>query len=169
MCRAGMNRPAGTGDVTDREFLSGNNWQPVRSSNSNSPTLFPIMSYHRQIILFIHGCCSVTGQRLTGPFAPLLLPDVSWAKGYEPARTSIVPCRSQDEARKAELRAALGKQKISENIDFPKLNGKELAAIYQKHSGRRVIVSTAASTAEFRFIFEAILVCAKFCGKLLGR
>jgi hypothetical protein len=49
----------------------------------------------------------------------------------------------------------LGNTKITEPIEELKLNGDALAGLYTKYTGRRVIVSTAASTGEFRFVQDA--------------
>ncbi len=49
----------------------------------------------------------------------------------------------------------LGETKITAPIEELKLNGDGLAGLYHKFTGRRVIVATAAATAEFRFIQEA--------------
>jgi general secretion pathway protein D len=49
----------------------------------------------------------------------------------------------------------LGERKIVEPIVQPKLNGSELAALYKKYTGRRVIVSAAAAQTEFAFVQEA--------------
>ncbi len=49
----------------------------------------------------------------------------------------------------------LGETKITEPIEELKLSGDALAGLYRKYTGRRVIVSTAASTAEFRFVQDA--------------
>ncbi|HEY8962161.1 MAG TPA: secretin N-terminal domain-containing protein, partial [Luteolibacter sp.] len=46
-------------------------------------------------------------------------------------------------------------RKIVEPIVQPKLNGNELAALYKKYTGRRVIVSAAAAQTEFAFVQEA--------------
>ncbi|TAG08624.1 MAG: hypothetical protein EAZ42_09920 [Verrucomicrobia bacterium] len=51
--------------------------------------------------------------------------------------------------------AELGKTLITEPIEEPKLSGDALGGLYRKYTGRRVIVSTAASTAEFRFVQDA--------------
>ncbi|MFT3991290.1 MAG: secretin N-terminal domain-containing protein [Luteolibacter sp.] len=45
--------------------------------------------------------------------------------------------------------------KITEDITEPKLSGTALAGLYRKYTGRRVIVTSAASTAEFSFVQEA--------------
>ncbi len=49
----------------------------------------------------------------------------------------------------------LGDNQITEDIIEPKLSGNALAALYRRYTGRRVIVSNAASTAEFSFVQEA--------------
>ena len=49
----------------------------------------------------------------------------------------------------------LADRKITEPIVQPKLNGNELAALYKKYTGRRVIVSAAAAQTEFAFVQEA--------------
>jgi hypothetical protein len=51
--------------------------------------------------------------------------------------------------------APLGETKIVANIVEPKLDGKALATLYQKFTGRRVLVAAAAATAEFSFVYEA--------------
>lgn len=50
---------------------------------------------------------------------------------------------------------ALADTKITEPIEELKLSGDALAGLYRKFTGRRVIVSSAASTAEFRFVQDA--------------
>jgi type II secretion system protein D len=49
----------------------------------------------------------------------------------------------------------LGENKIVEDIIEPKLSGNALAGLYRKYTGRRVIVSAAASIAEFSFVQDA--------------
>jgi type II secretion system protein D len=44
---------------------------------------------------------------------------------------------------------------IVEDIIEPKLSGNALAGLYRKYTGRRVIVTAAAQTAEFSFVQEA--------------
>ena len=51
--------------------------------------------------------------------------------------------------------ATLGETKIVEDINEPKLSGNALAGLYRRYTGRRVIVSAAASAAEFSFVQEA--------------
>ncbi len=49
----------------------------------------------------------------------------------------------------------LGETKIVEDIIEPKLSGDSLAGLWRKYTGRRVIVTSAAATAEFHFVQEA--------------
>jgi general secretion pathway protein D len=49
----------------------------------------------------------------------------------------------------------LAEQKITQAITEPKLTGTALADLYRKFTGRRVIISAQASTAEFSFIQDA--------------
>lgn len=49
----------------------------------------------------------------------------------------------------------LGDTQITELIEEPKLSGDDLAALYRKYTGRRVIVASAAAQAEFSFIQDA--------------
>jgi len=49
----------------------------------------------------------------------------------------------------------LGESRIVADIAEPKLNGKGLAELYRKFTGRRVIVSAAAAAAEFSFVQAA--------------
>lgn len=44
---------------------------------------------------------------------------------------------------------------IAEDIEYLAMSGNDLAALYRKYTGRRVIVSSAASKAEFEFIQPA--------------
>jgi general secretion pathway protein D len=49
----------------------------------------------------------------------------------------------------------LGETKITESIEEEKISGFSLANLYQKYTGRRVIVTTAANAAEFSFFQNA--------------
>lgn len=51
--------------------------------------------------------------------------------------------------------AALGQTLIRENLEYLALSGNDLAGLYRKYTGRRVIVASAASKAEFEFIQPA--------------
>ena len=50
---------------------------------------------------------------------------------------------------------SLGETKITEPIEEPKLSGSALAGLYRKYTGHRVLVPTAAASAEFSFIQDA--------------
>ena len=49
----------------------------------------------------------------------------------------------------------MGDTKIVEDIIEKKLTGDALAGLYRRYTGRRVLVTTAAATAEFSFVQEA--------------
>jgi len=51
--------------------------------------------------------------------------------------------------------ADLGDTLIQEGIDYVKIDGNELARLYRTYTGRRVIVASSATTAEFQFIQPA--------------
>ncbi|HEY8992082.1 MAG TPA: secretin N-terminal domain-containing protein, partial [Luteolibacter sp.] len=68
--------------------------------------------------------------------------------GFGRPAAPVAPAANQDNV-------PLADRKITESIIQPKLNGNELAALYKKYTGRRVIVSAAAAQAEFAFIQEA--------------
>jgi general secretion pathway protein D len=85
------------------------------------------MSFDRSIIVLLLAWGTASGQRLA-PVAP---------------------------AAAAKPDAPLGETRIVEDIIAPKLHGKDLAALYRKFTGRRVIVAVAAATAEFSFVQEA--------------
>jgi general secretion pathway protein D len=61
-----------------------------------------------------------------------------------PAADAVAPAP----ANEAKLEDTL----INESIEELKLSGQALADLYRRYTGRRVIVSSAASTAEFQFI-----------------
>ncbi|BCU79026.1 secretin N-terminal domain-containing protein [Luteolibacter sp. LG18] len=49
----------------------------------------------------------------------------------------------------------LAERKVTETINAQKITGNELADLYHKYTGRRVVVSAAAAQAEFSFVQEA--------------
>ena len=49
----------------------------------------------------------------------------------------------------------IGDNVITEPIEYPTLNGTELAALYRSFTGKRIIVVAAASAAEFSFVQDA--------------
>lgn len=58
-------------------------------------------------------------------------------------------------AQQPPVQPNLGDTQITELIEEPKLSGDDLAALYRKYTGRRVIVTSAAAQAEFSFIQDA--------------
>jgi type II secretion system protein D len=73
--------------------------------------------------------------------------------GVVPAAAAGSPTANPAEPAPAVV--PLGETKITEPIEELKLSGDALAGLYRKYTGRRVIVSSAASTAEFRFVQDA--------------
>ena len=103
------------------------------------------MLRHRFIALFLIAWVPAIAQE-----PPSLPPGVP-VPGEAPA-----PAGAPAAAAPAAVPAAkLGETKIVEDIVEPKLSGNALAGLYRKYTGRRVIVSTAASTAEFSFVQDA--------------
>ncbi|MES2997253.1 MAG: secretin N-terminal domain-containing protein [Verrucomicrobiota bacterium] len=77
-----------------------------------------------------------------------------------PNRRPIVPPAVPAQPAAAAAPAAapdvpLGETKITEDINEPKLSGESLAGLYRKYTGKRIIVTSAASAAEFKFIQPA--------------
>ncbi|MES2474884.1 MAG: secretin N-terminal domain-containing protein [Verrucomicrobiota bacterium] len=105
------------------------------------------MSLHRPLALFLLGLASASAQQPAGvPVPPPGVP-VAGQAPPQPAGAPAVPG--------AQNQVPLGENKITEPIEELKLTGDALAGLYRKYTGRRVIVSTAASTAEFRFVQDA--------------
>jgi type II secretion system protein D len=102
------------------------------------------MSFHRLIIFLLLAWASATAQE-PAP-AP---PGVPVPGDAPPPAGAPVPQPGAPPA------AAFGETKIVEDIIEPKLSGNALAGLYRKYTGRRVIVSAAAATAEFSFVQEA--------------
>lgn len=107
------------------------------------------MLRHRFSVLFLSLWVSANAQE-----PPVLPPGVPIPGApLEPAAGAP---EAQNQAAQANPKEqALGATKIIEDIIEPKLSGNALAGLYRKYTGRRVIVSTAASTAEFSFVQEA--------------
>ena len=108
------------------------------------------MSRHRIIALFLTLWVPAIAQE-PAELPPGVPPGVP-VPGVAPAPPAAAP-----EVPVPANRAAqdLGQTKIIEDIIEPKLSGNALAGLYRKYTGRRVIVSTAASTAEFSFVQDA--------------
>lgn len=88
------------------------------------------------------------------PLLLLLLLGMPAISQITPPSVPIQGVRGADE--EPAIRASkLGDTKIVEDIVEEKLNGTGLAGLYRRYTGRRVIVTTAASTAEISFVQEA--------------
>ncbi len=127
------------------------------------------MSFHRSLALLLLGIVSASGQE--APIPPVVPPVVP-APPAAPAPAPIpaptpappgVPIPGVQPAAPAGAPAIaqpapgvpLGQTKITTDINEPKLSGTALAGLYRKYTGKRVIVSAAAATAEFSFVQEA--------------
>lgn len=116
------------------------------------------MSVPRPIALFLLGLASAASAQQPVPTPPVIAPPgvpipgapavpAAGAPGLRPAAAA--------NAGVAQPGIPLGDNKITEPIEELKLSGDALAGLYRKYTGRRVIVSSAASTAEFRFVQDA--------------
>ena len=104
------------------------------------------MFHHRLIVLLLIAWLPVSAQE--PPVAPPGVP----IPGAVPPPAGAPAAAPEDAAAKGK---ALAETKIVEDIIEPKLSGNALAGLYRKYTGRRVIVSAAAATAEFSFVQEA--------------
>jgi len=106
------------------------------------------MSLHRPLAFLVLGLVTASAQQPAEQIPP---PGVPVPGAVPPpaagAPPGIIPA--------AQPPASLGETKIVEPIEELKLSGDALAGLYRKYTGRRVIVSSAASTAEFRFVQDA--------------
>jgi general secretion pathway protein D len=105
------------------------------------------MSVTRSIALLLLGLASVFGQA-PGPVAPPGVP----VPGVVPPAPAGAPAANQPAPNPG---VPLGQTKIIADINEPKLTGNALSGLYRTYTGRRVIVSAAASVAEFSFVQEA--------------
>jgi general secretion pathway protein D len=103
------------------------------------------MSVHRSLAFLFLSLVSASAQQPAEapPGVPVPGQPAEPAAGAPPVAPAPVPG------------APLGDTKIVEPIEELKLSGDALAGLYRKYTGRRVIVSTPASTAEFRFVQDA--------------
>lgn len=108
------------------------------------------MSFHRIFTLVLLGTFAATAQE-PEPAPPA---DVEAPPGV-PVRPEIPAPAAPAPVAAAQPAGNLADQKIVEDIVEPKLSGTALAGLYRKYTGRRVIVSAAASAAEFAFVQEA--------------
>lgn len=115
------------------------------------------MSVPRSLAFLLLGLVSASGQE--APVAPPV-PATPAPEVVAPPGVPIpgVPQQPAAGAPAAPVRLPgqpLGATKITTDINEPKLSGNALAGLYRKYTGRRVIVSAAASAAEFSFVQEA--------------
>jgi general secretion pathway protein D len=107
------------------------------------------MSFQRSIAFLLLGLTAATGQEpVTPPGVPVpgvVPPPAAGVPSANPA-ASLPPTQAG---------VPLAEQKVTADINEPKLSGNALAGFYRKFTGRRVIVSAAAATAEFAFVQEA--------------
>lgn len=130
------------------------------------------MSFHRSIACLLLGLASLSAQEPEAvepaPAVPVPVPAPPVRKPGPPGRVppppgvpipgaAIVPAAGAPvEEQPARIPGVpLGKTPITTDINQPKLTGTALAGLYRVYTGRRVIVSAAAATAEFSFVQEA--------------
>jgi type II secretion system protein D len=105
------------------------------------------MSVTRSIALLFLGLVSAFGQ------APALVaPPGVPVPGVVPPAPAGAPAANQPAPKPG---VPLGQTQIIADINEPKLSGNALSGLYRTYTGRRVIVSAAASVAEFAFVQEA--------------
>ena len=105
------------------------------------------MSVTRSIALLFLGLVSAFGQE-PAPVAPPGVP----VPGVVPPAPAGAPAANQLAPKPG---VPLGQTQIIADINEPKLSGNALSGLYRTYTGRRVIVSAAASVAEFAFVQEA--------------
>ncbi len=111
------------------------------------------MSFNRSFALFLLGVASAYGQQpAEAPPAPVTPPGVPIPGVVQPPAAGLPAAANQPAPQPG---VALGATKITEPIEELKLSGAALARLYTGYTGRRVIVSSAASTAEFTFVQDA--------------
>jgi len=110
------------------------------------------MTFHRPLLLLL-----LLGTPAISQTTPLPVPPAPPAVASTPLAAPSVPIQGVrgEVAEPAVPAANLGETKIVEDIVEEKLNGTGLAGLYRRYTGRRVIVTTAASTAEISFVQEA--------------
>ena len=128
------------------------------------------MSFQRSLVLLLLGWVTATAQEpaeappapvTPAPVPPIPAPAVPAPPGVPipgaiPNPAAGAPgLRPGGNAAGPQAGIPLGENKIVEDIIEPKLSGNALAGLYRKYTGRRVIVSAAAATAEFSFVQEA--------------
>ncbi len=107
------------------------------------------MSFLRPIAAL--GLAGITTGLAQPPEQPLVTPQVP----APPAAPAVPGQPAPPAAPPAAADIPLAEQKIAQPITEPKLTGTDLADLYRKFTGRRVIVSAQAATAEFSFVQDA--------------
>jgi general secretion pathway protein D len=116
------------------------------------------MTFSRPLSLLLLGLATATAQDATeappGVPIPGEVPTPTAGRPFIPKPPAPAPAPVEP-ALATPATAALGDTKITSDINEQKLSGNALAGLYRKYTGRRVIVSSAAATAEFTFVQEA--------------
>ena len=130
-----------------------------RFSSRHPPSLS--MSFQRSLVFLLLGWVTASAQQpaeappaaVTPPHLPC--PHPPCPRRLPVSRSPVLPRRPQPALRQPDLRPPrpkpgipLGENKIVEDIIEPKLTGNALAGLYRKYTGRRVIVTAGAATAE---------------------
>jgi len=115
------------------------------------------MNLLRPISIFLLGVSPAFSQDepATAPPVPEAPGGILLPPGVPVPGAAAAPAGAPDAVAPGQIRGPLGDTKITEAIVEPKLSGTALANLYRKYTGRRVIVSAAASTAEFSFVQDA--------------
>jgi general secretion pathway protein D len=109
------------------------------------------MIFSRPLSLLILGLATATAQDASEAPPGVPIP------GEIPAPASpsaTIPKPSKPKSSATPATPALQDTQITSDINEQKLSGNALAGLYRKYTGRRVIVSSAAATAEFTFVQE---------------
>ncbi len=124
------------------------------------------MSFHRSFALLFLGLAAAYGQEPDEAAPEPVTPPQPAEARPRPIRPPGVPIPGLNPPPAAGAPEAgnqpgaqpglpLGQNKITSDINEPKLTGTALAGLYRKYTGRRVIVSAGAASAEFSFVQEA--------------
>lgn len=118
------------------------------------------MSFQRSLVLLLLSWVAATAQQpAEAPPAPVVpAPPGVPVPGANPQAPAGGPGPRVAAAAVADAPKPgipLGENKIVEDIIEPKLTGNALGGLYRKYTGRKVIVTSGAATAEMSFIQEA--------------
>jgi general secretion pathway protein D len=124
------------------------------------------MPLFRYLVLLVLSVSSAVAQAPSPPITPPSPPtaDVAGPKIVPPGPPKALPgggaglaapVRKPVREPVRDPNVPLGDTRIEEPIEKPTLNGAELAALYRKYTGRRVIVAAIAATTEFSFVQDA--------------